>query len=564
MADLTDCPQNAITGGEVDPARARAVQEKYRDLVMRYTQGGNPDALARQLAANDVLDSVTATTQRRRHTVLAQVRDMADAQREFAGVALTNPDALLRRMDFTQAQQTALTRSLEAAAATPVVLHRTRVTGQLRDKAMVQDVARELHGQSTGNINAREFADAIRAVQEDARQMFNMLGGDIGKLEGWGLPHSHNAKAIRTAGFQSWFDTLWTGRMIDWHKITDFDTGKPFTASPGGIPNRAAAERFLRDVYEGIAEGGWARREPSMQMGGAALYNRRKEHRVLHFTDGDAWLRYNDAFGNANPFDTVVGHLRGLARDIALMQNFGPNPRPGLEFRAQIMAKDVAGDAGSVPASALPFARPLRDVVTQKSQKAQVMMRHLSGEANVPHDGVAAAFFAGTRNLLTAAQLGSAVISQVTDLATMRLAAKSIGLAPRGPWQSAMDLMTNSVTRQQAADLGFIFDTWFDAGSAQARMIGDVWSPEWTNRLTNFTMRSTGLSFLTDRSRTALRYTFALELGEQAGRSLNELDPALQRFLSDRGITASDWDALRAPGALYTLPTNSKDNNTEF
>jgi len=307
-------------------------------------------------------------------------------------------------------------------------------------------------------------------------------------------------------------------------------------------------------------------------MGGAAMYNRRKEHRVLHFRDGDAWMQYNDAFGQYNPFEAIVGELRGMARDIALMSNFGPNPTQGVEFRAQILTKQVAGVAGEqrvagmdaltggIRASVrdLKQVRTLRSVIDRKNKKARVVLRHLNGAANSPHDSYMAAFFAGTRNLLTAAQLGAAPLSQITDLATMRLAAKAIGMNPTGPLVQAMKLLTSNISQAEARDMGYVFDTWFNTGSAHARFMGDVWSPEITSRITNAVLRANGLAMMTDRARTALRVTFSHELGEQAGKAFGDLDPKLKRFLENRGLTAEEWDLLRHPDAMFTTPTGGR------
>lgn len=558
MSDLAECIQRAIDAGEVDPLRARRAQATYADLVQRYAADGTPLDAARRLAADDVMESITRATQRRRHTMLAQLRDTARAQREFTGLAATDPDALLKRMDEIEWSQRSLTQRFMAGIDRFLGHNRTRVTGQLRDKAMVDDIARELHGQATGNVAAREMAQAVEGQMEEARQLFNMAGGDIARLENRGVRHAHNQAKIERAGFDTWFATLWDNRMIDWQRIRDFDTGKPFTATPGGLPNRAVAERFLREVYDNIVSGGWASRTPSTQAGGTAMYGRRAEHRVLHFTNGDAWLAYNEAFGQANAFDAIVGELRGMAQDIALMQALGPNPRAGLEFRAQVMAKDASMAGSAVRARNYIGQRPLREVIERKNGKAKVMLDMMTGAANVPHDGMGAAFFAGTRNLLTAAQLGGATLSTVTDIATMRLAAKSVGMNPRGPWQSAMRLITSTATQQEARDLGFIFDTWFQSNAAQARMVGDIWSPEWTSRVTNFVLRTNGLSYLTDQARTGLRYSFAAELGQLSARRFDELPDALRAFMAERQFSAADWDAVRATSALYRMPSGGQ------
>lgn len=555
MSDFGACIQAAIDAGQVDPRRAARAMDRWRDLVQRHADAGIDPAGARLQAAEDVLESITREGKANRHTTLAQVRTMAEIQRRFGTVALTDPDALARAVELADRERVSLEQRFMARISGFLAENRTRVTGGLRNKAQVQDVARELHGQSTGNANAAEYARAIEAAQEESRRLFNALGGDIGKLENRGLAHSHNARAIDEAGFDDWFRFLWDKNLIEWSRITDFSTGRPFAADPGARPPRELAERFLRGRFDTIVTGGAIDRTPSMGGGGRALWRRGSEHRVLHFRDGDAWLAYNDRFGSANPFDAIIGELRGRARDIALMRAFGPNPQAGVDFAAQLMQQQVLTEGRQRRAWNILGSRPLPEVVDRKNRKARVMLRLLNGSANVPADRAMAIFFAGVRNVLTAAQLGTAIVLSVTDMVTVRLAAKSMGMNAAGPFQQAMRSVTDRIGRQEAADLGYVLDTWFHAGAAQARFIGDVWSPEWTNRLTNFTLRSTGLSAWTDHMRSGVRMSFSVELGEMATRSWDDLDPLMQKFFAEYQITAADWDALRAPGALYRLPS---------
>lgn len=557
MADLAACLQRAIDAGEVDRDRARAAQERYREQVRRHMDQGQPEQVARIMAADDMMDQITAQTQKMRHTVTAQLRDLARAAQELDGAPFRNRDILPQLVEQAELRSIALRQSFMGQISDFLARHRTTVLGNVRNRAGLKNVVRELHGQGTGDAVARELAEGVQAVQERARALYNALGGDIGKLANRGVPHLHHAAKIRAAGFDRWFRELWDNRLIDWHRIENFDTGKPFAVAPGARPAEADARRFLEAVYENITTGGWASKEPGMATGGRALYNRRKEHRVLHFTDGDAWMRYNEQFGQANPFEAIVGELSAMARDIALMESFGPNPTAGLEFRTQLMAKQVAGDAGTAPAFGVG-SRTVQDEVLRKNKKAKVMLRHVSGAANVPHDNVMASFFAGLRNLLTGAQLGGAPASQVTDLVTTRLAAKAVGMNGGGPLGRAINQVISRMTPEEARAYGYMFDTWFNAGSAHARFMGDVWSPEITSRVTNFVLRANGMSFMTDMQRTGLRLSFSHELGEMAGRSFDQLDPRLRQFLQSRGLTAAEWDLLRAPDAMFTSPAGAK------
>lgn len=555
---LDECIQRAIDAGEVDRDLGEKAQAHYRELVQRYVDGGNPRQVAELQAADEAVESITKGMKSRRHATLQQLDTMRRNEAKYAG-AHEDPDRILKDVEIVQAEQKALERGFMSAIADALAEFRTNVIGQVRGRAMLKDVIRELHGEASGNASAKAIADAIRATQERARAMMNALGADIGKLDDWGVRHTHHAGKIEAEGFDGWFARLYDGKMLAWDRIVNHDTGKPFAVSRGARPLRADAERFLREVYDSITTRGWTDRSPSMAVAGRGIVASRAEHRVLHFANADAWMDYNEAFGTQNPFDAIVGHFRGMARDIALMRGFGPNPKMGLSHALQVIERQAMLAKGD-PAA----LRKMRKVNDAKGKKAQVMLRILTGEANVPHSGFWASFFAGTRNLLTAAQLGAAPLSTTTDWVSVRLAAKAVGLNPNTATQAMIRTLAKGMTPKQAKDMGFIFDTWFDTGASQARFMGDIWAPEITGRITSTVLRLNGLAFLTDRSRVAVSAAFGSDMADLADKAFDQLPRELQNFMASRRIGAREWDAVRDPQAIHTDPTGGRHVNAEW
>lgn len=546
------CIRNAVATGNLDQRRADMAIERVRDLEQRYIDSGMSPADARVMAGDDALESIVKDARSRRHTALRQMQQMQKSQARYSAIAKTDPDLIIRDVEHAQHEFEALQQSFMSSISEFLAEFRTDLVGRVRGKAMLKEVVEELHGAASGNPKAAALSKAVQHVQERARVLFNAQGGDIGKLADFGISHRHEANKIRAAGFQKWADDIF-GRL-DWNRIIDHTTAKPFTATPGGRPNRAQADRFLQDVFKGIISGGWDDRFPSFTEVARSTANSRAEHRTLHFKSGADWWDYNEDYGAANAFEAVVQQLSGMARDIALMRTFGPNPRAGLGHAAQVMQKvvDEATDLTGRP----HVKRSER--VQKKVAKARVMLDMLTGVGNRPSDPPMARFFAGTRNLLTAAQLGGASLSQVTDWGSMALAAKAIGLGARSTWTATVQSMLRGITPQQAKDMGYIFDTWFNAGASQARFMGSVWTPEVTSRITNTVMRANGMAFLTDRARFGVAMSFGSDLAQVAGKGFDDLDPALKRFMEGNGITAREWDAVRNPAAMFTDPTGGR------
>jgi hypothetical protein len=146
----------------------------------------------------------------------------------------------------------------------------------------------------------------------------------------------------------------------------------------------------------------------------------------------------------------------------------------------------------------------------------------------------------------------------MTDMWTMRMAARTIGMGGGKPLVRAVNLMARQATRETAAQMGYVADTLANAGSASARYMGEVWSPEITSRITDAVLRVSGLSFWTDMNRLAFQMEFSGYLAANAARGFDQIDAPLRRVLAGRGITAADWDAIRDPAAMFTAPNGAR------
>lgn len=552
MANIHDCLQRAIDAGDLDRNLGREAQGEFEQLVDRLI-GSMPRAQAEAEAARILREATQVKAIERRHARIAQLQSYVRLQGQIDG-ALDPAKALKSLLEFDDGSAVAgfqgesvrsLSQAIQKSFMADIAdfLRETGndALGRSRNPARIRNVIRELHGQKSGDAAAAELGGAIRHAQERARQMFNAHGGNIGKLADYGVSHSHDVRRIRTAGFDAWADAIFD--RLDWGRIIDNATGKPFITTTGGRPNREAGTAFLRRIYDQITTEGWISRDPSSVSGGRALYNQRAEHRILHFKDGDAWMDYNAEFGAGDPFSAIVGGLRSMAGDIALMRVLGPNPKAGLEFASQVAVRRaaLAGDQAQL------------GNVRKAADTARLMLGHLDGSYSTPAAGAEgwAAFWSGTRGVLSSAQLGSAFFSSVTDMVTVRAGARAAGLNPNNVVARAMSLMADGNAQRQAANAGFIMDSLAEMSQLTARMGLDEMMPEVARRLSSFTMRASLLTRWTDAWRVAAQMEFSSVLGVNAGRSFDALEPQLRETLSRRGITSADWDRLRADDTLY-------------
>lgn len=547
MANIHDCLARAVDAGELDKNHAEAAASEFDQLVARYEQA-MPRHQAEVIARDNLKEATSKSRRSRRHAVLNQLQTLQrikslltstnDPSKAILDMFETVPDSGFNgeSVVFLQHAMQARMRHdmrefLEAAGE--------GVTGRSRDPALMRDVMRELHGQGTGSANAADMAGAVRGVQKWLRQTFNAHGGDIGDLADYGARHSHDAKAIEAAGFTSWKGEIFD--KLDWSRITDLGTGKPFVVAKGAKPHRAEAEAFLQRVYDNITSNGWKGRDPGMSFGGKALYNKNAEARLLHFTDGDAWMDYNAAFGTTDPFGALIGGMDALARDISLMKVFGPNPNAGLEFAIQTVQKRVSTSGSS----------KLKAKVEASAKRARVLMTHANGAINQAESEFWGKAMSTVRHINVAAKLGSAVLSSVTDLATITTGAVAMRRNPANMLGNAVSMVFANGTRKTAARMGFTAETLLSISTTSARLTNDEVASDVASRLSGFTIRASGLSRWTDAMRLSVQMENAGHLAENVGRSFDDLDPMIRKQLDRHGITPSDWVHLSDPSALF-------------
>lgn len=226
--------------------------------------------------------------------------------------------------DAESLRETIRRRAQEEMDAAVIEFRKGAITGDLRRSLnssvalRADNVAREMHGEKTGDAKAATIASAFRKISDELRDRFNKAGGAIGKLENW-FPHSHDMQALLDFGRDKWVTymmadgILYRERMI--HPLT----------------KRAMSDAELKEslgvVWDRITSDGWVDREASgVPVGRGALWSQHADHRFLHFKNADAWLKYSKDFGNPDPFAAIVSHINTMSRDIAHMETFGPNP----------------------------------------------------------------------------------------------------------------------------------------------------------------------------------------------------------------------------------------------
>ena len=205
----------------------------------------------------------------------------------------------------------------------------------------------------TGDTSAQEIIKEFTKAAEHARLRANQAGANLPALKAWRMPQKHDRLLVRKAGRDAWV----TNHMewLDWDNMTHPD-GRAI------LPEER--HEVLNSVYETLVTDGYVKIRPgSVQT--ENLASKLSHQRFLHYRDADSWIAANKAYGDGNAFQQMVSYLDSMARDIAMMEIFGPNPSTMKRFIEQSVQKQAADlDIAQAKTSALRMwhgqKRPLK------------------------------------------------------------------------------------------------------------------------------------------------------------------------------------------------------------
>lgn len=428
-----------------------------------------------------------------------------------------------------------------------------RFFGLIEDAAGLRDLVRELHGQKTGNADAASGAKAFREIAETLRTRFNASGGDVGHLEDWGMPHHHSQQQVAKAGRDQWIDDV--APLLDRSRyVTEFGTRM----------SDADVREFLAHAWETIASGGANKLEAGLPVGTGVRANRGNQSRQVHFRDADAYLDYQAKYGERTAYEVMLSHIAGVSKDIALVETFGPNPDLTFrQFRDRALAEASRPDpTGKEPNRA--------GAASKAAQRVENLYNLTSGNTLPVASPRVAAFFDGLRNVMVASKLGSAVITAITDEATMRVAAHVNNLPEMQLIRNELAAFNpaNPMEKRLALRAGLAMNT---LAHSVNRFGNEVLGSGWTDKMAQATLRASGLNAMTDARRRAFGVTMMGAYGAvtRDAATLADLDAYDQRILRSKGVTPEEFevwrraeleewaggnDTMLTPDAIYRIP----------
>lgn len=537
---------NAAAGRQLTDTELEAVfgkiQKTARDIAAgRVVPTGphnlsSPDGVMRAAAefeAQALIEKSQLELKRARLAVAVTAERRADAQTiRAAGLP---PIEAVRRMVVNDADGRADTFSLEARALGIEKLLKSRIQdtwkalgddflGFFQDRDKARLLIREMRGENTGDALAKKGARQWLDEMEQARVMFNDRGGNIGRLEDWGLPQHHSQERVARAGRDAWVNDQM--QWVDRSRYVEID---------GNQMTEPQIRAFMESAWETIATNGVSKMEPGRFAGTGARSNRGSEERQIHYKDADSVLANWEKYGEKTLPDILMGHVESIAKNIAFVEHFGPNPDATYRL--------LRDEAYKAQVEADPVNLDKADGALAKLER---LYNYASGKTLPVANQSVARGFRVVHNLNVAGKLGSAFWSSLFGDKVMYEAIGHVNnLPPLKRWYNEVRLLNpankaeRDLLRQHAMMLDYM-------GNAMYRFGDELGASSLTGKLATAVMRVTGMSAVNEWRRGAWALTAMSSIGRTVGRKKwGAIGKDDMRLLQSYGITEADWNIWR-------------------
>lgn len=406
------------------------------------------------------------------------------------------------------------------------------------------EVLRALYGRSDVDPQARAVADAwSKRVAEPLADQFIEAGGALAKRERWRLPNptidETKVRALGADGFKQLIR-----ETVDRDDMIDFSTGARMSD--------ARFERLLDEATASILAGGGRGVPSDAFKGQRMLANSRSLARLFSFKDAESWTKFAEAVGtHASVFETMTGHIQNMATDIAMLRILGPNPDATKRFILDLFDREagrlaVTADEPGAIAGATRRNRKIEARVRLERRMFEDLWNEVSGENRIPVSTTLAQQSANVRHWLSATQLGSAMISSLTDPGMMMMAARYNGLPVMATFNRAVAMMTEKGSEIFAAQQGLVLDTLAHAAGTVDKVMGEEIRTGFAAKLSSANIRVSGMRRWTSVLRAAFGLEMMAHVARERGKEFGALDDVFRSSLERYGIGAPEWELIRS------------------
>ncbi|HFQ3565087.1 TPA: hypothetical protein ACHQ3T_001011 [Acinetobacter baumannii] len=408
------------------------------------------------------------------------------------------------------------------------------------NKEMTDDLIRVMFGGKSDNPEITAMAKEVSFALEEMRLAFNRAGGNIRKLDNWGFMTSHDQKKVALSTEKEWVDEV----------LPKLDRNQ-YVRGDGLLMSDSEVRTMLKDVYRTIATNGANKfldgRKSITPVGGRSkMANRHQEARALHFKDGDSWLEYQAKFGTYNEtgfHEILKNHTHRMSTEIAMMQNFGSNPRLSFENLLEEASTKLKAD---------PENGSKHGEIDKQSKRALSMYNTLDANTRAV-DSTLGNVMGGLRALMVASKLGGTTLTTIGDHASTKKSANMLGLSyTKSVLPEYMKQLTQGKYRDEALRFGIGITEMVGSTSrfGDADVVSSATKSGRFNarmqQLASTTLKISGLNAVTAGMKRAFNLVHMNKIAEMT-RSTHWKDLGKDdlKILKGNGITEKDWNLWR-------------------
>ncbi len=470
----------------------------------------------------------------------------------------TGPNVNYARQQVRQEAHAQLAELIEAA--------RPKMLGLKEESALELDILRALFGE-TGSSRPKggspdmdasgRFARAWLATAEGLRGKFNDAGGNIALRDKWLMPQSHDSTKVASVSRETWKEFVLP--LLDREQML-YRQPDPVVNGRMNVPseatrklNDAELDALLDKVYDAIIARGADDAPSSAFTGRGALANQRSEARILAFKDADSWIAYKESYGSGGGvFDAMMAHVRDMSDDIGLMRVMGPDPEATYRYMVSYFDQELKRLQTEAPngADVKTVAKVIKDNQRLESEIRrdrngfEALWAETTGANSVPVHVEAAKAMGTMRTALHGMQMGSAIVSSITDPGLMAMTARFNGISAMNVISRAVSDMAKPGAEISAAQMGLVADSIAESARRVDRHMGQEIQSGRVAQVSTAIIRASGLRRWTAILRQSFGLEYMAELARNQGRAFADMDPNFRRGLERVGVSEGEWKGI--------------------
>lgn len=405
------------------------------------------------------------------------------------------------------------------------------------------EVSKVIHALNTPDgVMPKVSAEAVaigktmHKYQRASIDRLNREGGYVRRKSGYVVRQSHRPERMAKAGVDKWKQTI--------HPLLDFEKM--------GVP-ADKIDDFLDSSYAAIESGVRLNQEVTdLQRafkGPGNIAKKDAASRVLEFKSPDAWLEYDQQFGNSSLREGFLQDITRASRNTALMINFGTNPQAMMDRVIEQSKRKFRTDSKKRK----PLTNP---------RALQNMMDEVTGDINLTSNDTVASVMRGFRAVQTMAKLGGSWISAWSDVSFVATNRIYQGRSMLDAWGDAVAAPFEGLQGGEKRIMADLLGAGLEGqlGGFHARFnASDTLDGKLAKGMATF-FKLNLLGPWTDANKRGVTLMISRDLAMNATNSFDALPPDMQRLLRIYDIDAKGWEVARsavkdAPdGRAYIMP----------